>query len=103
DNVLALGVEQELAVEALLARGRVTRERHTGSGLVALVAEHHLDDADGRAEVVGDVVRPAIDLRARRVPRLEHRLDGARQLAASVLGKVAPGLLAVDPLVRRET
>ena len=48
---------------------------------VALVAEHHLDDVDGGAEVVRDVVGAAVDPRARRLPRVEHRPDRALRAA----------------------
>jgi hypothetical protein len=43
-----LGVP-ELAVELSLAGGRISRERHTGPGVIAKIAEHHGDDVDGRA------------------------------------------------------
>src|SRR5205085_12207026 len=39
DDVLALRVREELAVEALLARRRVAREADAGAGGLALVAE----------------------------------------------------------------
>ena len=50
--------------EALLACRGVTRERNAGSGLVALVAEHHLHDVHRGAEVVRDVVHAPVTLRA---------------------------------------
>ena len=68
-------------------------------GRLAAVAEHHLDDVHRRAEVVGDVVRPAVDLRARRVPRVEHGAVRAAELLAGVGRKRAAGLRLVD---RRE-
>ena len=55
------------------------------AGALALVAEHHLDDVDRGAEVVRDVVRAPVDLRARRVPRVEDGVDRARELLARVL------------------
>ena len=77
DDVLALRVGQELAVQAGLAGRRVTRERHARARLGALVAEDHLHDVDGGAEVVGDVVRAPVDLRAGVLPGLEDRAHGA--------------------------
>ena len=65
DDVLALRVDEELAVQRALARRRVAREADAGAGRVALVAEHHLHDVHRRAEVVGDVVRPPVDTGAR--------------------------------------
>src|SRR6266568_4339089 len=46
DDVLALCVLEELAVEALLAGRRITRERDAGRRPVALVPGHHLHDVD---------------------------------------------------------
>ena len=56
-------------------------------GRVPLVAEHHLDDVDGGAEVVGDVVRAAVDAGARRLPRVEHGAGRAAQLLPCVRGE----------------
>src|SRR5581483_5387361 len=96
DDVLALRVDEELAVEALLAGGRVASEADAGGTVVPLVAEHHLHDVDGGADVVRDVVRVPVDLRARVLPRLEHRGDGAAKLLAWILRKVAAGSLVID-------
>ena len=53
DDVLALRVHEELAVELLLAGRWIARERDAGAGIVAEVAEHHRHDVDRRAEVSG--------------------------------------------------
>ena len=89
DDVLALRVHEELAVEAGLAGRRVAREADAGRRAVALVAEHHLHDVHGRADVVRDAVRAPVDLRARVLPRLEDREHRAAQLLARVLREVA--------------
>ena len=68
DDVLALGVREELAEDPGLAGRRIACERDPGPGAVAFVPEHHLHDVDGRPEVVGDVVRAAVHLRTWRVP-----------------------------------
>ena len=102
DDVLALRVDEELAERARLAGRRVARERDAGAGALALVAEHHLDDVHGGAEVVRDVVRAPVDLRARRVPRVEDGDDGARSAASfASCGNGAAGVLLVDLLERR--
>ena len=98
-DVLALRVGQELAVEALLARRRIAREGDAGPRLVALVAEHHLHDVDCGAEVVGDVVRPAVDLGARVLPRLEDGAHGPAELVTCVLRERPARLARVDLLV----
>ena len=41
DHVLALGVDQELAEELLLAGGGVAGEGNAGAGVIAHVAEDH--------------------------------------------------------------
>ena len=96
DDVLALGVREELPVGPRLAGRRVPGERDAGPGALALVAEDHLHDADGCAEVVRDLVRTAVDPGARGVPRLEHGLDCAQQLCTRVVGKLLACVLAVD-------
>ena len=102
DDVLALRVDEELAVEHRLAGRGVAREADARARALALVAEHHLDDVDGRADVVGDLVRAPVDLRARRVPRVEHGAVGAAQLLAGILREARADLLLVDVLERRD-
>ena len=93
DHVLALGVDEEVAVLALGAGGGVTGEPDPGARLVVAVAEHHGLDVDGRAEVVRDALVVAIGDGAGPVPRAEHRLDGAAQLGVGVLGEVGAGVV----------
>ncbi len=98
DDVLALRIDEVLAVDALLAGRRVAREAHAGRRALALVPEHHLHDVDGRAEIVRDVVRAPVDVRARVLPRLEDGEDRAAELLARILRERAADLLAVDVL-----
>ena len=102
DDVLALGVDEELAEERALAGRGVAREAHARARRVALVAEDHLDDVHRRAEVVRDVVGAPIDPSARRLPRVEHRAGRALQLLARVLRKRRARLALVDLLERRD-
>ena len=67
-DILTLRVLQEIAVGAVLTRGRVARERDTRAGVVALVAEHHGLDVHRGAQVVGDLLHPPVDPRALAVP-----------------------------------
>src|SRR6266550_4689238 len=62
DDVLPLRIREELAVETRFAGGRVAREGNTGAGPAALVAEDHLNDVHGRAEVVRDAMCTPVDL-----------------------------------------
>src|SRR4029077_992267 len=57
---------------------------------------------DRRAELVGDVVLAPVDDGAWRIPRIEDRLDGPRQLVARILRKAFTGLFLVDVLVGRD-
>ena len=100
DDVLALRVREELAIEPLLARRGIAREADAGSRALASVAEDHLDDVHRGAEIVRDVVRLSVDLRPWRVPRVEDRAIGASQLLGGVLRERVAGALLVDLLER---
>ena len=56
NDVFALGVDQILAVELVLAGGGVPRKRHAGARSVAGVAEDHRLNVDGGAEESLNVV-----------------------------------------------
>src|SRR5665647_2110090 len=73
DHVLALCVDQELAVKDVLAGGRVAGEGHTGTGFVAGVAVDHRLDVDRGAPVVGNVVEATIGHGAVVAPAAEDR------------------------------
>ena len=102
DDVLTLGVDQELAVELLRAGRRVAGEADAGAGAVAGVAEHHHLDVDRGADVIGDVVDAAVLDRTRVHPRPEYRVPRHRQLDARVLRKLPLRLLLDDLLVARD-
>ena len=63
-HVLALGVDQEVAVGPLGPGGRVAGEADAGARVVVAVAEDHGLHVDGGAQVVGD----ALAVRGRRWP-----------------------------------
>ena len=94
DDILALRVDQVLAVEHLLARGGIARERDAGAAFVAGVAEDHRLHVDGGAPLVRDVVLLAIDDGALVVPRAEHGADRAAQLLVRVARELAAGAVA---------
>ena len=60
DDVLALRIDQEFAVELLLAGRRIAREGDAGRGRLAHIAEHHGLHVDRGAPAFRDVVQPAI-------------------------------------------
>ncbi len=97
-HVLALGVDEVLAVELLLAGVRVARERDAGPGVVTHVAEDHRDHVDGGPEVVGDLLAVAVVVGALAEPRSEDGLDGQVQLLVGVGGEVAARRVADDRL-----
>lgn len=73
-DVLALRVDQILAVEEVFARGGVARESDARGGVGAHVAEDHRLHRDGRAPFGRDVVELAVEDGALVHPRTE---DGA--------------------------
>ena len=77
DDVLALGVDQEFAVEHLFAGGRIAGEGDAGTGRFAGVAVDHGLHVDRGAPFLGNVVLAAIDDRAVVHPGAEDGADGA--------------------------
>ena len=98
DDVLALRVDQELAVELLDAVGRVARERDAGAGVVARVAVDHRLHVDGGAPLGRDVVLAAVDDGAVVHPGAEHGADGAHQLVPGRRREVLAGALLHERL-----
>ena len=56
DDVLALRIDQEFAVERLFAGRGIAGEGDAGRRGLAQIAEHHGLDVDGRAPVAGNAV-----------------------------------------------
>ncbi len=98
-HVLALGVDQEVAVLAGGAGGRITGEADAGPRGVVAVAEHHGLHIDGGAEVVGDPLPHPVGDGPGAVPRGEDRLDGPAQLIVGILGEGLAGVALHDLLV----
>ena len=99
-DVLALRVQQELAVEIVGTGGRVPGEADAGRRRVAQIPEHHRLHVDRRAEVVGDVVHPPVVIGPRVVPGAEHGIARHLELLAGFLGKVRAECLLVVRLER---
>ena len=96
NDVLALRVHQELAVEVLVAGCRVTGEGNAGARVVAHVAEDHRLDVDRGAPGGGDVVHAAVEHRALVVPGAENGLDRAHELLLRILREVGAQLGFVE-------
>ena len=97
-HILALGIDEVLAVEEFLAGGGVAREGHARAAVVPHVAEYHALDADARAPFVRDPVQPPVGEGPRRVPAFEDGFDGAPKLIHGFLGENLAGLLQHDVL-----
>ncbi len=80
DDVLALGVEQDVAVEGRRTGRGVAGEEHAGRRRRAAVAEDHRLDRDGRPEVVGDAFLAPVGPGAIALPRSEDGLDREAEL-----------------------
>ena len=89
DHVLALRVDQELAVERAFAGRGIAREGDAGRRRRPAIAEHHRLHVDGGAPILGDVVEAAIGLRARAHPGAEHGADRAPELLVQIVGERA--------------
>ena len=99
-HVLALGIDQELAVVALLAGRRIAGEGDPGRAALAAIAEHHRLHVHRGAREVVDVVQAAVGDRARRHPRAEDGADRAPQLLLDVLREGGAVLRLDDFLIR---
>ena len=100
DHVLALSVDEELAVKLVLARGGVAGKGDARAAVVAHVPERHRLHVDRRALKPGDLVDLPIPNCPRRVPRTEDRLDRQLQLLERILGERSPGRLLYNLLIR---
>src|SRR5206468_981712 len=87
DDVLALGVRQELPVQLLLSRRRMPGERDARAGVGSHVPEDHRLHVRSGPEVVGDLVEVPVIHRALPVPGTEDRGDRLLQLLAAILRK----------------
>src|SRR6202022_4589399 len=80
DDVLPLGVGEELAVELFLARRGVASKCDPGGRRFPAVAENHCLHVHRGPPVAWDVVEPAVCFRALVVPGPEDRSDGPPEL-----------------------
>ena len=87
DDVLALRVDQELAVEQLLAGRGIAGEGDAGGRGLAHIAEHHGLDVDRRAPAFGNVVQPPVGDGAVVHPARKHGADRAPELLVRILRK----------------
>ena len=68
DDILALRVHQELAIQLVLSGARVAGERHAGAAVIAHVAEYHHLHIDRRAPAARNIVHLPIINGARVIP-----------------------------------
>ena len=85
DDVFALSVEEELAVEFVGAVGGIAGERDAGArGLTGVTVDHGLN-VDGGAPLGGDAVFGAVNLSAIIHPRTEDGTGGAAELVPRIV------------------
>ena len=88
-HVLALSIDEELAVELVAAQRRVAREGHAGARALRGVAEDHALHVHGRAPLAGDAVLLSVGDGALVLPGAEDGADGAPELLARLGGEGA--------------
>ncbi len=101
-HVLALGVDQELAVKLPRTGRGIAGEHDAGGAPLAHIAEHHGLHGHRGAPVVGDVVQAAIGDGPGVAPRAEHGRDGAPELDMDILRKGLAKLALDDRLEARD-
>ena len=87
DHIFPLGVDQELAVELLGAGCRIAGEPDPGGRMHAGICEDHLLHAHRGADLVRDVIDPAILLGPGVVPRSEDGVARQPELFERILWK----------------
>ena len=94
DHVLALRIRQVLAIQLVLARGRVAREADSGGAVVTHVAVDHGNDVDGRAvrHRRRDLELPPVVDGPLARPRVEDGLDGNLELLIRIGRERLPGV-----------
>ena len=97
-NVLALRVDQVFAVENILARGWIARERDTSSGIIASISKHHGLHIHRGAPLRGNFIFSAVHNGAIVHPTAENRGDGANQLIHWIIGKFLAGAIKNERL-----
>ncbi len=99
NDVLALRIHEKFAVERFFAGRGIARKADTGAGVVAHVAEDHSLYICGGADGIRNFFHAAVIDRFGRVPGIEYRVAGERELLVRVLRELAPGLFLHQLLV----
>ena len=100
DDILALRVDQEFAVEKLFAGRRIARERNARGARLAAIAEHHRLNGDGGAPLLGNIVKAAIGVGAWAVPGAEHGADCAPKLLMNIF-RERPAQFLVNAILEK--
>src|SRR5690348_17913265 len=85
DDILALRIDEILAVEFARAGRGIAREGDAGGAVIAHIAEDHCLDIDRRAPIGRDLVQTSVGDRALVHPRTEDGTDRAPELLLRVL------------------
>ena len=87
-HVFALCVNQPLAIELVVAGGRVAGESHASGAGVTHIAEDHRLHIDCGAPVVRNALNLTIADSLLTIPALEHGLDAAFHLCLGIIGEL---------------
>ena len=87
NDIFALGVDEPLTIELIVAGSRVAAESHTGCGSIAHVSENHTLDVYSGAPVIGNLLDSTVSDGTLSVPALEHSADGAPKLSLGGIGE----------------
>ena len=84
-HILALGIDQVLAVNALRASGRISGEGHARSRGVSHISKYHGLYVYRRAPIAGDVIHTSVYNRSLIIPGTEYGLHRLHQLYSGIL------------------
>ena len=100
-HILTLGIDQELAIQALLTGGRIAGKGNAGGRGGAKIAEHHGLHIDGRAPIMRDIVQRAIGDGAGIAPAGKDGGNGPPELHMRILRESLAQLILDHLLVER--
>ena len=100
-HILALRIDQKLAIKFLRPGRWIPRKRHAGCRRLAEIAEHHGLHIHGGSPACGNTMQLAIFVRPRIHPRAEHGANRAPELLCHILREGSSQFLLHNALVIR--
>ncbi len=102
NDILALRIDEEFAVERLFAGRGIAGEGDAGRRCIAEIAEDHRLDVDGRTPAFRNIVELTVGDGARALPAGKDGADRAPELNLRILRKLLLQLLLYQALVERD-